>query len=114
MARRNRLVKVFNSLRKQGYFCKMNHACCQTCGWAEIPEGNAGKVVFYHAQDAERLATTGDVHLSWAGNGYEIVKAIEAAGMKVEWNGTEAQRIKVLDVYGTQEAIEQPIVLRIH
>lgn len=112
MARRNRLVKVFNNLRKLGYFCKMNHTCCQSCGWAEIPKGNENKAVFYHAQDAERLATTGDVHLAWAGNGYEIVKAIEDAGMKVEWDGTENSRIKVLDVYGTQEKMKEPIKLR--
>ena len=32
--------------------------------------------------------------------------------MKVEWDGTEANRIKVLDVYGTQEKMKQPIKLR--
>lgn len=94
----SKLVKAFNSLRKKGYFCKMNHTCCQTCGWAEIPEGNDRKVVFYHAQDAERLKETGDVYLAWAGNGYEIVKAIEETGLQVEWDGKGDSRIKVLGV----------------
>lgn len=93
----NKLVKVFNTLRKKGYFCAMNHTCCNTCGWAEIPEGQE-KVVFYHNQDAQRLKETGDVHLSWSGDGSEIVKAIEESGLKVEWDGSEGQKIKVLNV----------------
>ena len=99
MARRNRLVKVFNTLHKLGYWCKMNHACCQTCGWAAIPKGNEHKAVFYHSQDAEHLRETGDVYLAWAGNGAEIVKAVKDCGMKVEWDGTEDTRIKVIGVY---------------
>lgn len=95
----NRLVGVFKELRKFGYFAKMNHTCCQSCGWAEIPTDKSDKVVFFHKQDAVRLRDSGNVHLAWSGDGNEIVEIIKKHGMEVEWDGTDKTRIFVKGVY---------------
>lgn len=89
----DKIKKAFSALRKSGYECHMNWKCCQSCGCAAIK--NEKKYVFYHAQDAERMSN-GYVYLSFGGNGHEIARAMERAGLKVEWDGTDDQRIKVL------------------
>jgi hypothetical protein len=52
---RTNLTKAFAELRKNGYFAKQNFLCCQSCGWAELSEKEAEKVVFYHNQDYRDL-----------------------------------------------------------
>jgi len=37
------ITKVYNQLMKQsngGFIAKHNWTCCNTCGWAEIPDTN--------------------------------------------------------------------------
>jgi len=51
---KSKLSLAFAELRSIGYFAKQNHTCCNTCGWAEVPE-NTNKVVFYHMQSADDL-----------------------------------------------------------
>jgi hypothetical protein len=95
----NRLVGVFKELRKNGYFAKMNHTCCQSCGWSEIPDEKSNKVVFFHRQDAVDLCASGNVYLSWAGDGNYIVDIIKKHGMEVVWDMSDKTRILVKGVY---------------
>jgi hypothetical protein len=91
----SKLTKAFDELRKHGYFAKEDFWCCQTCGWAAIPDEQADKAVFYHNQDTERLQETGELYLCWSGDGQEIKTILEAEGLTVEWDGTDNTRILV-------------------
>ncbi|PPF85414.1 hypothetical protein C5E07_06745 [Pseudoclavibacter sp. RFBJ3] len=55
-----KLRAAFADLEQAGVVARMNFACCQNCGHAEIEaERTIGKhvgYVFFHQQDAERLA----------------------------------------------------------
>ena len=94
MTIQEKLTLAFKDLRKLGYFARQNFTCCQTCGWAEVPQGR-DKVVFYHAQDKANLDKRGNCYLAWEGNGEEIVTTLQNRGLVVEWNGDENTRIKV-------------------
>jgi hypothetical protein len=85
---------AFRELRKAGYFAKQNFWCCQSCGWYAVPE-NAKKVVFYHNQDLDRFKRTGELMLAWGGNGSEICRIFEHAGLVAEWDGTDDKRIAI-------------------
>ena len=66
-----RLEAAFEALDGRGIVARMNFACCQTCGHAEIDDekadGSRG-YVFFHQQDAERLAPGGcDLFLAFGG-----------------------------------------------
>ena len=64
-----RLANAFAALGEQGVVCRMDFACCQTCGTAEIddertPRDSVGEgdypyrewaYTFFHQQDTERL-----------------------------------------------------------
>jgi len=89
------LTKTFKDLRKKGYFARQNFTCCQSCGWAEVPEEYSNKAVFYHAQDKESMKRNGDLYLAWSGNGREIVEIFEKNGFFVDWNGENNTRILV-------------------
>jgi hypothetical protein len=90
------LTKAFNQLRKKGYFARQNFMCCQSCGWASVPNEYGERAVFYHAQDKYDMKKSNEVYLAWAGNGQEIVKVFESNGFFVEWNGETTTRIKVI------------------
>ena len=92
---KSNLNKAFKALRKSGYFAEQNFTCCQSCAWAEIPDEQSEKAVFYHRQDADDLKENGSCHLAWAGDGKEIVKILEENGVKTEWEGTDNKRIKI-------------------
>jgi hypothetical protein len=77
------ITTAFTALRKLGYFARQRFQCCQSCGWAAVPEEAAGKVVFYHQQDASRLKEGGDLYLAWSGSADEICSALEAQGLTV-------------------------------
>ena len=89
------LTKAFKALRKAGYFARQNFLCCQTCGWAAVPEGKGDKVVFYHNQDNSRKKEGADFHLAWAGDGNEIVRILNENGVGAEWSGSDTERILV-------------------
>lgn len=91
---RQKIGVAFRALRKSGYIARQNFMCCMGCGFAAMPEGTK-KAVFYHRQDADRLSSSGRCYIAWGGDGQEIRKAFEAAGLKVEWDGTEAARFCV-------------------
>ena len=92
---KDKLTEAFKDLRKKGYFARQNFLCCQSCGWASVPEGKSDKVVFYHSQDKSDLEKTGSCHLAWDGDGNEIVEVMKQHGIKTEWDGTKGQRIKI-------------------
>ncbi|HET9285703.1 MAG TPA: hypothetical protein VFR24_27440 [Candidatus Angelobacter sp.] len=92
---KTKLKTAFKTLRKQGYFCRMNWWCCQTCGWAAIPENRAEKACFWHDQDHDNLKQEATVCLAWSGNGNEIKKILENVGLSVDWDGAETKRLKV-------------------
>ncbi len=93
------LTLAFKSLRKQGYFARQNFMCCQSCGWAAVPEGKEEKVVFFHRQDAECLKEGRPVYLAWSGNGKEICDVLKDHGMVVDWNGNQDTRICITSGY---------------
>lgn len=74
------LNNAFKELRKLGYYAKQNFQCCQTCGWAAVPE-DKDKVVFYNAQGLECLMDTGECCLYWAGDIDEIATVLEKHGV---------------------------------
>lgn len=89
------LNTAFRALRKQGYFARQNFWCCSSCGCYAVPEDKAETFVFYHRQDADRLAETGETYLTWAGDPTVIRSVFECAGMEVEHDGSESTRILV-------------------
>jgi hypothetical protein len=96
---------AFRELRKLGYFARQKFWCCQTCAWAEVPTEKAGKAVFYHAQDdADRRAGRG-FHLSWAGDGAEIVAVLKKHGIATKWGGSPERLIFVLPDFTTWLAL---------
>jgi hypothetical protein len=55
----SRLAAAFAELEDAGFVARMNFACCSTCGHGEIRDEARDKdigYVFFHQQDAERLA----------------------------------------------------------
>jgi hypothetical protein len=130
-----RLSAAFDELANHRIVAQMNYTCCQNCGHSEIDEfrqDDSLGYVFFHMQDAERLAYPGEpLYLAFGGFGYypdlpeEIkeqiragdkevrqqaineserriaattVDVLRAHGLSVEWDGTDAARIKVVDL----------------
>jgi len=91
-----RLNEGFKKVRNRGYFAKQRHSCCTSCGIYELPDEvkQDGKFVFYHNQDTKCVKRNW-VYLTWSGNGEEIRKCFLEAGLAVQWDGTEDQKIKV-------------------
>jgi hypothetical protein len=104
----DRLTDAFRILDASGIVAREDFACCQACGTAEIgheaidaapPRG----YVFYHGQDAERAAAGGSLWLSYgrfdqersAETGAEVVSALRAEGLDVDWDGSPDRRIHV-------------------
>lgn len=107
------LRRAFKEMRQQGIIAEEDWTCCMSCGVAEMravadecpphlrePIGYC----FYHAQDAENLAETGDAMLAFGsfgeGDGEDVqigrmvLDCLTRAGVAVEWDGSERHRIK--------------------
>jgi hypothetical protein len=93
---KKKINKAFTVLRKNGYFAKQNFLCCNSCGWLAVPDDKVDKVVFYHEQAAADLKESGECWLSWSGNGNEIVKIFQDAGVTANWNGEFSQKIQII------------------
>lgn len=89
-----KINEALKALRKDGYFAARNHACCQSCGFAEIP-GGVKNIIFAHMQDEERFASDGSMYFSHSGDVGKAVEKFKLAGLQVEWDGTVGQRILV-------------------
>lgn len=112
----DRVAAAFGELNTAGVIARMCFTCCQSCGMSEIgdevPDGATPQgFVFFHQQDAERLAGP-DAHLYLAYGafcdpdasdverdrrgeeiGRQVQRSLEAHGLQVEWNGSINQRI---------------------
>jgi hypothetical protein len=121
----DRLDSAFAELEASGIVARMNFTCCGTCGAAEIggevAEGLSPRgYVFFHMQDADGLVGDEASELflgygAWTPDGSafadeaayavaataigrEIVRTLEAAGLRVSWDGNLARRICVVDL----------------
>ena len=92
-----KITGAFKALRKAGYFARQNFWCCQSCGWAAIPEEKSKKVVFFHNQDAERKRAGSSFYLAWSGDGAEICRILSEHGVKTEWDESPDTRIRVTE-----------------
>ncbi|XVS64614.1 DUF6891 domain-containing protein [Actinosynnema sp. CA-299493] len=112
----DRLFAAFDALDRGGIVARADFTCCQTCGHAEIGdeagEGARG-YVFFHRQDTESAVAGGGVWLAYGSFGdpaglepvdhaaadeavgREVVAALTASGLPVEWNGSARTRIQV-------------------
>jgi hypothetical protein len=103
-----RLEAAFAELAGEGVTARMDFACCQSCGHAEIgderAEGDWG-YTFFHEQDTERLADAdAELYLAFGVYGGDaddqpvaqrVVAALERQGLPVSWDGTPEQRIRI-------------------
>jgi hypothetical protein len=94
-----RVIAAFQSLETLGFFARINHTCCQSCGFAAVPEGY-DDVVFCHEQDREAFRS-GDIRpgqrlcLAWSGDLDAIVAVLESEGLIVEAPSDDTNRIAV-------------------
>jgi len=96
------LRRAFSDLRKAGYFARMNFWCCQSCGWAAVPDEKADKAVFYSNQDNEELKTKGRCFLTWDGDPKEIINILQENNIMTEWKGSPNSRILIDVNYGSK------------
>lgn len=94
MVKESKLTRAFKALRKAGYFARQNFWCCSTCGWADVPDG-VDKVVFYHAQDNADRKKGEPFYVAWSGDGHEICRIFQEAGITTTWEGSEHKRIQL-------------------
>ncbi|MCP9957868.1 DUF6891 domain-containing protein [Streptomyces sudanensis] len=95
-----RITRAFTALRESGITAHENFTCCSTCGDAEI--GDAGEpgargYVYFHTQCTDAAAAGHGLTLFYGGFddsretaatvGREVVAALEAVGLRTEWDG---------------------------
>jgi co-chaperonin GroES (HSP10) len=116
-----RLNSAFRALRKDGLVARQAFMCCQNCAGTKIanditvmPEEKRKAIkgtVFYTKQDAEpqreglylafgpiETSAHGTIGEDTVAVGKRTVKALQDAGLTVEWDGTANKRIFVEDV----------------
>jgi len=100
---KEKLNNLFKELRKIGYVARQNFSCCTSCASYElgdyfskkgIPEGKGRKAVYYHHQNTQDI-DKGFIHLGWSGDGTVITTLAKKVGLKVDWNGSKDNKIKV-------------------
>jgi hypothetical protein len=107
----NKLEKLFERLRQEGWYCGWGLMCCSSCAWAEVPyEHEVGpfkgetvdfdKCLFNHEQDCQIDEQT-DSTFCYSGdkqgvkNLKEILPIIEEMGCTYHWNGKGNSRIDI-------------------
>lgn len=103
-----RLTRAFTALRESGITACENFTCCVTCGQAEI--GDAGEpdargYVYFHSQCTDSAAAGHGLVLFYGGFddcpgtaaavGHEVVSALEAVGLRTEWDGDPDRAVVV-------------------
>jgi hypothetical protein len=93
-----RLGQAFEELESDGIVARMNFACCQTCGHAEIGDeqrdGSWG-YTFFHQQDAERLRPgRSDLYLAFGSFG--PLQGLDQDLVDRARNGDEDARAEVI------------------
>ena len=113
------LKKAFAEMNLKGITAKENYLCCQSCGVSAImhndkKEGDYG-VCFYHNQDNASKKKKQAFHLTFGRTindstdeqdvqvGKDICAILRANGCEVEWNESNARRIKVVKWLRTQK-----------
>lgn len=109
------VAAAFAELEGAGVVTRMNFTCCQTCGSTEIfderpADRPSSGYVFFHSQDAERLADDparlflaygafDATESEWPDRvvaiGHQIAAILRAHSLPVTWNGSSSQRIQV-------------------
>lgn len=77
----DRVLAAFAALETDGIVARMNFTCCQNCGHTEIGDEvtpDSRGYVFFHQQDAERLAP-GDCDLYLAFGGFRYAAGVDAS-----------------------------------
>lgn len=110
---RDRLELAFEKLELRGILGRIDFACCQTCGHAEMEdeidecdceEYPVRGYTFCHMQDVDRAREGDDLYLAYgaacecetdAGIGHEVVDALRDAGLDAVWDGDVEKRILV-------------------
>ncbi|MFF4223539.1 DUF6891 domain-containing protein [Streptomyces abikoensis] len=103
-----RLTRAFTALREAGITARENFTCCRSCGQSEIGlegEPDARGFVYFHTQCTDSAAAGHGLTLLYGGFdgspgttasiGREVVAALEAAGLAVEWDHDPARAITV-------------------
>ncbi|MGC4942570.1 DUF6891 domain-containing protein [Kribbella sp. DT2] len=111
----DRVAAAFAELDANGVVARMNFTCCQNCGVTEIDDERpddrpSSGYVFFHQQDAERLAEEpAQLYLAYGtldpeqgrvaeqdeAVGRRVQEALLAQGLPVEWDGSSTARISV-------------------
>ncbi|HEX8866330.1 MAG TPA: hypothetical protein VF821_11800, partial [Lentzea sp.] len=103
-----RLTKAFEALQEAGITARENFTCCRSCGQAEIGAESAPGArgfVYFHEQCTDGAASGHGLMLLYGGFdgsaetttaiGDEVVKALEAAGLRTEWDRDPGKAISV-------------------
>jgi hypothetical protein len=103
-----RLTRAFTALEEAGITARENFTCCRNCGQSEIAgEGGPGTrgFVYFHTQCTNSAAAGHGLTLLYGGFdgssetteaiGHEVVAALEAAGLPVEWDRDPGRAITV-------------------
>lgn len=103
-----RLTRAFTALREAGITARENFTCCRNCGQSEIGgEGEPGArgFVYFHTQCTDSAATGHGLMLLYGGFdgssettaaiGQEVVAALEAVGLRAEWDRDPSRAITV-------------------
>ncbi|MFJ6140648.1 DUF6891 domain-containing protein [Kitasatospora sp. NPDC092286] len=111
----DRLEEAFDALEEQDIVAAMDFTCCGSCGYEEIggeADEDSRGFVFFHQQDTEAAAAGHGLTLRYGGFrtteeptalserrtaeiGREVVAALEAVGLPVEWDGSPSNAITV-------------------
>ena len=120
---RKRVRAAFMELRQTGLICRMGFRCCMSCATAELEpmlqKRGLSAAVYFHRQDDESFRDGHDLHIrhapldgddteAWKALGYQVVSALEAQGLTVEWDGDIYNTIvvKTVESYRALKAAE--------
>jgi hypothetical protein len=103
-----RLTRAFDALQRSGITARENFGCCRNCGQSEIggkAEPGARGFVYFHTQCTDSAAAGHGLTLLYGGFdgssettaaiGHEVVAALEAVGLRAEWDRDPSRAIKV-------------------
>ncbi|MHC3388541.1 DUF6891 domain-containing protein [Streptomyces lavendulocolor] len=103
-----RVARAFAALDARGIVARENFTCCRTCGTSEIgaeADGDARGFVFFHSQGTEGAAAGYGLPLLYGGFdgsarttaavGREVVEALRAEELTVDWDGSPERVIMV-------------------
>jgi len=116
---RDRLIKVFRELRKEGFLARANFMCCRNCAGSELAcraeelyeKGKKVKgAVFWTRQDEENLRNNGRMYISYGPCitrkygliglptevvGRKLCEKLSAYNVPYQWDGNPNVRVLV-------------------